>query len=136
MSCVLRVSGERFDVDAYLRSSRFEPVVVWRKGERSEGDDSIAVSSGFNVEVSSAGLRDLDTQMRDAVQFLRDYGQELAALARAPNVEHAGIDFAVAWRQECASHSDHVPAAVVTEAARFGLYIEVSHYPASDAEQE
>lgn len=127
MSCVLRVAGKQFDVDSYLEGTTLPILGAWHKGDQNlSGVD--ATTSGFNVDVSDAGMDDLNEQIRDALAFMQKYEQEILDLTSRRDVDGATLDFAVAWRDGNASQSDHLPRNLIREVARFGLDIDVSHY--------
>lgn len=97
--CVLRVSGERFDPEAFLASSAFVPTKVFHRGEpsalRSRGPTK---SSGFVVAVSDRSWSDLQGQIVDSVAFLRTNRAELLRLAGDATVDDVRLDFPTSLR--------------------------------------
>jgi len=119
MSCVLRVSGKGFNVDAFLADSPFEPDDVFEKGESL---------TGFNLTVSAASPEDLETQVDDAMRFLDEHEEELRRLTGFDGVDIAFLDFAVRWR-DVAVHVDTFPSDFIWRAGALDISLTVSHYP-------
>jgi hypothetical protein len=133
MGCVLRVSGRRFDVDAFLSRSRFKPCAVWRKGGQRPGRKALKhTDSGFNLVVSEADGPRVDIQIQDAVRFLKRNRTALAELRNQPGVEHLILDFGIQQRSAPAQF-DHFPAALVAVAGELGMGLELSRYAVDDA---
>jgi hypothetical protein len=92
--CVLRADGKNFAVDRFLKNSSLKPVLIYYKGN-SDGCKGIYQSSGFNVAVSDADFDNLQSQISDALIFLKKENAELKRLIEFENVEGASIDFPV-----------------------------------------
>jgi len=129
MGCVLRVSGRRFDVAAFLSRSRFKPCAVWRKGEARVGKRNPPkhTDSGFNLVLSDADGPSADQQIRDALRFLKRHRLALERLRDQPGVEQLTLDFGTSQRSGLAQF-DHFPAALVSVAGELGMGIELSRY--------
>jgi hypothetical protein len=137
MGCYLRVSGRRFDVDAYLRlRTALAPTAVHRRGTpvfpSSQAKGRKHTRSGLNVQVSGRSFENFAGQLRDAERFLRMYLRALRALRRFPGVEGAVLDFGVARREDVVVQGEVFSEAVVALAGRIGLALELSHYPPRD----
>lgn len=54
MSCVLRVGGRNFDVDAFVTASTLKPLILYHRGHRRLPDSRVQPDdeSGLNVSVS------------------------------------------------------------------------------------
>src|ERR1022692_4130921 len=131
--CVLRVSGERFDPDAFLASSAFVPTKVFHRGEpsvlRSRGPSK---SSGFLVPVSDGSWADLQGQVDDGVAFLRKNKAELLRLAGDTTVDDVRLDFPTKLRldgENVMAQFDYLPPALIAEAGPLKIGIELSLYP-------
>ncbi len=109
MSCVLRASGENFDVDAFLATCELEPIAVFRKGEprfpsrRSEGP--CFLRSGLNFDVSEADFSELGRQVDEALAFVRDHSTFISSLRAFDGVDSVTLDFGVIhppgwWRRD------------------------------------
>ncbi len=124
--CVLRASGGAFDVDAYLKGSRFKPDIVYRKGQRRRpASRGAQKASGFNVLISDSD--ESKEQVVAAMKFLRDNRDELLRLIRFGGVEAAIIDLSCPQREYLA-RTAHLPSELLTAAGALGLDIEVSFY--------
>jgi hypothetical protein len=90
MGCVLRASGRRFDVDAYLTRAALSPVAVHRRGApvfpASQPDGRRHTRSGINVLISERDFDDFSGQLRDAERFLRRHARAVRVLRRFPGV--------------------------------------------------
>jgi hypothetical protein len=131
--CVLRVSGERFDPDAFLALSTFVPTKVFHRGDssalRSRGPSK---ASGFVVPVSDRSWADLQGQIDDGVAFLRTNKAELLRLASDTTVEDVRLDFPMSLRldgENVMAQFDYLPPALIAEAGPLKIGIELSLYP-------
>jgi hypothetical protein len=134
MTCVLRAIGSEFDVDTFLADSPLRPEAVYRKGEpvlSSAPQGGIRTASGFNLGVSQAGFDDLPGQVRDAVEFLDEYEDELRRLGKFPGVEAVVLDCGVRWR-DVAAQTDVLPAELLWRAGALDIDITVTHYAIAD----
>lgn len=97
MSCVLRASGESFDVEQFLLTCTVEPLKIWRKGElrfpKSRPNFPANRDSGVNFKVSAADFSEFQNQLNDARTFLSSHAELLQALANFPGVEAIVMDF-------------------------------------------
>jgi len=91
--CMLRCSGESFDVDAFLTTSKWKPHPIWHKGEYKYKNSKRGkrLHSGFNMPISKDG--DLPIQIKHAKTFLKSNYDELKRLSEYPGVEIIQIDF-------------------------------------------
>ena len=135
MSCVLRVYGRRFDVDAYLRRGVLVPVAVKRRGEpvfpASQPNGPRILWSGCNIVISPAPRTDVARQLRGAVKFLTRHGRAVRSLRLRKGVEIAVLDFGVERRPEIVVQGEVLSEELVALAGRLRLAIEISHYPPS-----
>jgi hypothetical protein len=77
---VLRVSGDNFEVDAFLdRFPELEPSGVWRRGERSWKTAPPSEDSGFNLPLIEGCSR---AELADALRAALDGSKELLEAAR------------------------------------------------------
>lgn len=81
MACILRISGDDFDVDRFIAESEWKDVDsellrVYHKGEFINTlNKRRHVDSGFSITVSKAGFEDFEQQQRDAISFLSTYAK-------------------------------------------------------------
>ncbi len=140
MSCYLRASGRKFDVDKYLkRRTSLEPAAVYRRGtavlSSSQPSGRKHARSGLNIQVSSKSFEDFGGQLRDAERFLKLRRRVLRNLRCFPGVESATLDFGVARREDVVVQVEIFSEAVVALAGSIGLALELSHYPPKDKAQ-
>jgi hypothetical protein len=136
VSCVLRVIGTSFDVDAFLAESELRPQAVFHRGDaRVPGVPDAAKwsASGFNLDVSEEGFHDLAPQVRDAGRFLDQHEDELRRLGAFPGVEEVCLDFGIA-RKDVAMQSDVFPADLLWQAGALDIDLVVTHYAVADEE--
>jgi hypothetical protein len=130
MSCVLRVVGTAFDVDAFLKDRQFPGAVVFHRGEPripGGGSGSLRVASGFNVGVSEAHCDDLAAQIEDALCFLRQHEDDLRQLGGFPGVEEVCLDFGIR-RRDVAAQSHVFPAELLWQAGALDIDLVVTQY--------
>ena len=93
----LRVSGKSFAVREFLLSSSLEPCVVF-DGVNNKG--GLSKTFGFNVTISEAEFDNLESQILDAVSFLKREHQELKRLVNFAATDGVSIDFPIASPSE------------------------------------
>jgi hypothetical protein len=135
MSCILRVYGPSFDVDAWLKRATIVPVAVHRRGEpclpATKPDGPKHRWSGCNILVSDRGRSDFAGQLRDAARFLSRKSRTLQSLRKSRGVDRAVLDFGVERRPDVLVQGEIISEDVVRIAGRLGLALEISHYPPS-----
>lgn len=125
MGCLFRVEGLRFDVDRFLQRSKWDPVHVWHRGEVHR--NTRIMSSGFNVDVSVAGLNEFSRQQKDAIRFLKQKTGTVRRLHRRPDVDILELDFAIQWRTGVAMQTDRFLPELVAIAGRCRLGLVLRH---------
>lgn len=99
MSCILRISGKNFDVDAFIKQSLLVAYSFWRKGERRFPDgaessiNKINDSSGIRILASEADFSELSKQIEETIVFLQNTHEEIKKITSLPTVEWATLDF-------------------------------------------
>lgn len=135
MSCVLRASGQGFDVDAFLAGSPFSrPAVSKRREPTTGGDEPETTSlSGFSLEVSQAGVDDLEGQIEEAIAFLDEHEHELRRLGSFMGVDEVCLTFGVRWRQ-LPAQTDSFPPELLWRSGALDIALEVTHFSLPDEE--
>lgn len=131
MSCVLRATGEHFDVDRFLIGGGIEPQKVWRKGEARLEKGRPVARSGLTFVVSTARFSELEVQCEDAVAFLSLNEGFVRGLAGFPGVEAVTLDFAAEIHAPFWASFDFPPR-LLDAMGRLGVRLMLSTYPASD----
>ena len=134
MSCVLRVEGKTFDVDAFLAKSPLTPFDVFHAGEprtASRPERGEHTGSGFKMDVSDASWEGLRAQVSDAIAFLDQHRQELERLRATSGVEDIRLDFAIYLRMNdnIWAQYDYFPPEIASRAGALGIGLELSIYP-------
>ena len=87
----------------------------------------VASRSGFNLTVSSAGIDDLDGQIRDAIEFLDEHEDELRRLGSFEGVEMVCLHFGVKW-DGAAVQTETFPPELLWRAGALDIELAISHY--------
>jgi len=136
MSCVLRASGEDFEVDDFLKGSPLKALVVVHRGDArvpgSTSTDSSHERSGMNISVSTREFSDLSGQIEDAIQFLSENSPELRRLRDFSSVEEIQLDFPIEDR-DVVFQRDTFPNKLLVLMGELGVGLTVSRYPTSES---
>ena len=86
MACMLRISGDDFDVDSFIAVSEWHGLSslrVYRKGEYvNELKKKVHNDYGFSICVSDDGYRDFERMQADAIAFLKKYTKSFQLLTQ------------------------------------------------------
>ncbi|MGA3283941.1 MAG: DUF4279 domain-containing protein [Verrucomicrobiota bacterium] len=133
MSCLLRATGENFEVDAFLQTSKLRPNTVQHKGQlrrKNKPDGGKSEFSGLSCVVSEKDFNDLEGQIAEAIEFLKSNRVHLQKLVKFPGIEDVRLDFGIERRDEF-SQCDYFPSKLLCLAGELGIGIELSQYPIS-----
>jgi|SRR5581483_2679342 len=122
--CVLHVSGEDFDVDAFLEGSDLRASRVHHRGEPNRAQTF--PDSGFSLDVSDVD-GDLKAEIADAIQFLYAHEADLLRLRGFAGVSDMRLDFGY-YRRDVVGQFDYLPPSLIALAGRCGIGIELSLY--------
>ena len=134
--CILRVTGSTVGVRAFTARTSLPVIRVFIKGEpRSPGARERTRASGFNVTVSSAPGTDLVRQFRDAQRFMTRHARELRRLTSSFKRATPVLDFGVSLEDNPNQYvrSYQLPPAFLKLVGTFGLRVQLSVYPTSEA---
>ena len=134
MSCMLRISGVKLDIDRLLSEVPLRPTMSFRKGEprfsnRPRGKKHSR--SGASFAVSDAEFTQFEKQKKDAMAFLKTKGAVIRKMMKWPGLDAGGLDFGV-QRRDVLVQCDEFPAELLKLAGGLGLSIELSCYPAPE----
>lgn len=136
MSCILRVNGQKFDIDRFVEQSSMRVCSSWRKGEARfrEGSPNAKAhdSSGLNIEVSNADFSEFTNQLEDAIKFLKQSADEIRNLSSFPGVESLELDFGVESSPWCVYA---FPSELVSLAGAMSIALCISAYPICEDEE-
>ena len=125
--CVLHVTGDAFDVDAFLAESNLCPYRIHRRGEIRRRAETFS-DSGLSLDISSAD-GELTKEINDAIQFLSTHELELRRLHGFLGVTDLHLDFGY-YRREVAGQFEYLPPELLLLAGRLGIGIQLSLYSA------
>ncbi|MEQ1749374.1 MAG: hypothetical protein ABL974_08115 [Prosthecobacter sp.] len=128
--CILHVSGEDFQVDAFLANSNLRPYRVHHRGEIGHRSCPL-IDSGLSLDVSSADGNSIKVQIVDAIAFLSTYAAELERLHDFPGVTSMLLDFGY-YRRDVAAQIEYLPPELLLRAGTLGIGIKLSLYAVSD----
>jgi|GEM_PF-632077 hypothetical protein len=134
MSCVLRVSGENFNIHTFKRVTGLKPCAVFIKGKprypKTKPDGEKYARSGANVTISTVDFDDFDEQIRDSIEFLK---QCKGALRSYMNLNEGKmvLDYGVS-RKDVFVQSDEFPSELLLLAGDLGISIMLSQYPGKE----
>jgi hypothetical protein len=138
MSCILRISGEDLDADAFKEQSGISLYSVFRKGEpkyKSKPESLKLNSSGCMIEVSNANFNEFNQQVADAILYLKTNRLSLTYISQTNEVEHAFLDFGVNFNPtNDFVQSQYFPLELIMLAADLGIGINLSMYQPSEEE--
>jgi len=133
--------GAEFEVDAFLRRSRFSPMKVWRRGEKLSARSSPAESghelkhgqSGFAALASAASFRQPAQQASDAELFLKRHEAALSALAEYPGVDAILLDFGIEDRPlgqyGSETQTSYFPPELLRQMGKLNIGLVITRYP-------
>jgi hypothetical protein len=137
MSCILHLSGVKFDVDAFVLKTRVRPYKVFHKGEvrsKTKSAGPTSARSGLAIEVSKADMDDLNGQITDAIRFLTRNRAKLRPIKTTKSIDYAILDFGINRKIDGDQHlmeSHLLPSRLLHLAAEVGLSIQLSFYAAN-----
>ena len=135
MSCILRITGKKFDVDAFVKKSKLKPYKISYKGEprfKTKPTSDKLTFSGLSIETSKAGFNNLKKQIADTIRYLNRNKRKLAYIASTRGIDNAILDFGIDLRidrKKIFIQSDVFPNTLLQLAGNLGLDIELSIYP-------
>ena len=135
MSCILRVAGEKLDINELL-DVEWEPEVYWVKGEprlQSRPNGEKHLTSGANYCISDADFDEFTLQKEEVIKYLYENEEKIKAIQNLSAHEGAYLDFAIEQR-DVAVQCDSFPPELIKLAGALGLGIEISQYPPYDDE--
>ncbi|WP_438007538.1 hypothetical protein WME89_01670 [Sorangium sp. So ce321] len=129
---VIRVSGRRFEVDAYLRRHGFAPDAVWHAGDRT-GRGQTLEKSGFSLCIGDAASADaLVQEFRAWVRSNRSALLELRQHGAAAEVD---VAMTVGSSAQFTASIALAPEDLAL-LAEVGLSYRISAYPCDDSDDE
>ncbi|RWY48597.1 hypothetical protein [Mucilaginibacter gilvus] len=137
MSCILRLNGKIFDVDAFVENSGLLPYSIFYKGEdvyKSKPDGRKFESSGCMLQVSKADFDAFNQQVTDAIEYLNTNKEALRHIQTDNGPDYVYLDFGVTFNPTNGlEQNQHIPMELIKAAAERGISINLCMYtPGSD----
>jgi hypothetical protein len=135
MGCVLRIFGDKLDVDSIAKKSTVKPYSTFKKGEpmyeKLPGGRK-NTETGLTFVISKANLDDLYKQQKDAIKFLSKHKNQLKKITTSKYVKCARLDFGINLRIFKTSSTymyDMYPHELLKLLADLRIDLETSIYP-------
>ncbi len=130
--CVYVASGLSFDVDAYLKRSRFKPTTVFRKGHvpaHGNPEKTARPDSGFAAIIAKDDQLGIGALVPVAFRFLLENEDEFKAMKKA-GVDNHLLDFNV-FQQTPTPVTDYLPPELLAAmtSLEMGMMISVIALP-------
>ncbi len=142
MSCVLRVEGESFKVDQFLKETGLKAYEKHVKGEKltiPKKNKVTHVTSGCTFNLSKVDFDRFDLQKKDAIEFLKSNYDKLKIIFSfgLNQDENPTIDFAIETRMhEVGAQFDYLEPELLKLSGNLDFGIEISQYhPASEEDE-
>jgi hypothetical protein len=130
MSCILRIEGQSFNLDAFIKESGLQPYNIWRIGE-PDRDNNVYSKNGLALSVSNAEFNNFEAQKIDAISFLQSNFYNLVRLQNYDllRTEEPILDFAIYTRMNnVAAQFDKFEPQLTQLAGDLNIIIELSQY--------
>ena len=137
MSCILRIKGEKVDIDTLLSQVSISPTKIWRKGEKrfiTIKESERFRYSGANFVVSDANFDEFEQQKIDTCTFLQKHHQDLTVIVSHDEVERADLDFGI-YRRDVPVQCDYFEPELLLLCGSLGIGIALSQYPNEDNDE-
>jgi hypothetical protein len=130
IGCVLRLSGESFKVDRFMKETGVQPTAMWHKGDKRRRARPPEEQDGCTLTVSDAD--EIDSQCHDARRFLETNKKWLSTMCDIWNVVDPVLDFSASMPTENIwARSYRFPLELIKSAAQCEISIELSTYRVS-----
>lgn len=141
MSCILRVSGDKLDIDSLVKKIKIKPFNTYKKGDpvfKTNPNGRKVQTSGMSFCTSNADFDKLSKQIKDTIKYLTKNKLELKKITTNKNVTSSTLDFGIELRMgynNIALQSDYFPHELLKLAADLKIDIGFSLYPPDLEEQ-
>lgn len=131
MSCILSIIGTDLDIDTFVSRTKMSGFSKSYKADSiSKVNPKKRKYSFVSIKTSEASFADIESQIKDTIDFLSKYQDNLRLIASTPEVEYATIDFGVdsVIDEEHLTQSFYFPINLIKICAELGIGIELSIY--------
>lgn len=134
MSCCLTIKGVYYSTDN-ITADMFGPQVnVFKKGEKMS-NGKVQEVSGISIPIGDSNLDCLETEIVDAIQFMKHHKVTISRLIKRSGVDDAYISFAIKQRNELALF-DYFPAELLVLAGSIGLGIQFCQFKCANVQSK
>lgn len=132
MSCVLRFTGDNFDVDGFLEHTGLQPYLKFKKGDPIWNGKNQYTYNGCSFDLSEDDFENLQKQIEEAIKFLKENFDKLRMAYDFNLIEEDGqeIDFGINLRasEVVVMQTDSFPPELLRLAGQLGCSITLSQY--------
>ena len=135
MPCILRIVGENFDVDSFVKKSNITPYKIFHKGDprlKTKPDGAKIERTGCSIEVSKVDFDNLDQQINAAIIYLNKNQDKLQWINKTPEIQYAVLDFGLNYDLDKFVQSHYLPNEFLKLVSQLGIGIEISIYHSTD----
>ena len=137
MSCILRIVGKDFDVDAFILKSEIAPYKRFYKGDpkyQSKPDGAKLDNSGCIIELSNADFHNFAQQLKDATAYLTQHKEKFKLINNFPGIDYSILDFGLENDDIKFIQTYYLPNDLLKIVGELGLSIELSLYQSEKSE--
>jgi hypothetical protein len=135
MPCILRIAGENFDVDQFVKKSDLAPYKIFYKGDAkyvTKPEGKKIERSGCAIEISKVNFENFSEQLNDALTYLSQNIEKLQWINKTPEIQYAVLDFGLNYDSDKFIQSHYLPNEFLKLASHLGIGIEISVYQSDD----
>ncbi len=141
MSCILRISGDKLDIDKLSKNLSIKPYGIFKKGDpviKSKPEGRKIKCNEILFLASNADFDKLDKQIKDSIKFLQKNKLLIKRMTLNKFTDESVLDFGFDLRigyNNVASQSDYFPFELLKICGELKIDLGVSLYPPDVVEQ-
>ena len=131
MPCILRIAGENFEVDSFVKKSNISPYKIFYKGDpklATKPDSKKVKLSGCAIEISKVDFENFGEQLNDVLAYLNQNREKLQLINTIPEIQYAILDFGIHYDSDKFVQSHYLPNEFLKLVSGLGIGIEISVY--------
>ena len=130
-ACNIFVTGENFDVNAFLGESVWQKcATVYYRGEPTRGKESKRNYSGFSINISDPEEDMLEPQISDAIRFIQEHYAELERLANFSGIDEIELQIGLFWFPNTVCFPISLPPDILLLTGKLNIVVTISIYAA------
>jgi len=129
--CILKIYSSTSSFKEFSKTGSVPVFSVFDKGEyRNSSRTRICKEYVISLDVSKKDWDDFSGQVKDAIEFLSKYFNELEMLFSSHSIDDAYLDFPLNSRlnEEIGNQNDRLPKELISLAGKLNLGIEMATY--------